>query len=1049
MTDAPPHSTPCLLVTAFAGHGKSAFLAARCPPGGLVAPASALLAGGVPDQATWVGIDDAQDVPTDDLVRLLWVLRSRGGVGLAVASREPLSAEVRAALPGPVSERDASDLALTPYAVSRRLATGCGVTDTGVALRVAELTAGWPVLVDLAADALTRDPHADLERALSARGTAAVDWIHTAVLDTLHRDAMRILGVLAAIDTSAPVTQDLCDVVAASTGCRPLPGIVECLRAGGVLVPRRRVGTHTELVLVPALASVLATVAGVADRGPSVVATAAARTHEAAGAWLPAARAYVVAGHAGGVETLLVTHGEDMLRSGGAVAVPELVDRVMGTSIGAALGVLSRTRADALRMAGDRNGARRAFAALVAESGASGWSPGLAGRVAALHYLCGEFETALAVLDRCQDVEGVGASGAAGEDIVDWWAIRVHVLAVLGRPDDSRAAAASCLTLAESLGEPRPLGVAHLAVARTCRGAAKDLHHELAIGFSTEAGDAVTLTRALSARVYLLLTSACYDAACTPAREAVRMARLACPPGLQAAALHNLGDALAHTGELEEALWHLGCSVDICRTLGPARAALALVGMADAHRALGHVEQSRAAYVEAVELARGSGDVQVLVPALCGLALLTPAGASAAAGQAVGEALQIAPPDLVSLPLAVSGQLAASCGDRVAASELAGRAVAAAREARASYRLAEALELEAAVAADPTRARSALAEALSIWTTGGAAPASARVAVQIGRLPDANGAERSQAREAARTLDRLGIRLPHVMVPEGGPRAGPGSGGVHVFVLGPFAVTVDGADVPLPAWRSRQARTLVKILAAQRGRVVTRGRLCDLLWPEVDPARTGHRLSVLLATVRGVLDPSKAWPADRYVVADQHGVRLDLRAVVLDADLLLRDAAHACSLIEVGDTDGAREVLAHIDDLYRGEAFEDECEEWVDALREQVRAAWVRSVRRLATLQSHGGRGGEALGILVRLLAVDPYDEQVHRRLVTSLARAGRHGEARRAFDRWSRAMSEIDAPAPDPQAVGLQAFGLQAGRGLGADVHHRAGRSEVVLTPR
>lgn len=111
-------------------------------------------------------------------------------------------------------------------------------------------------------------------------------------------------------------------------------------------------------------------------------------------------------------------------------------------------------------------------------------------------------------------------------------------------------------------------------------------------------------------------------------------------------------------------------------------------------------------------------------------------------------------------------------------------------------------------------------------------------------------------------------------------------------------------------------------------------------------------------------------------------------------------------------------MLAHVDELYRGEALEDESEEWADTLREEARAAWVRSVRRLATLLAREGRGAEALGIFVRLLAIDPYDEQVHRRLVTSLVRAGRHGEARRALDRWRRAMAEIDAPLPDLGAV-------------------------------
>ena len=40
--------------------------------------------------------------------------------------------------------------------------------------------------------------------------------------------------------------------------------------------------------------------------------------------------------------------------------------------------------------------------------------------------------------------------------------------------------------------------------------------------------------------------------------------------------------------------------------------------------------------------------------------------------------------------------------------------------------------------------------------------------------------------------------------------------------------------------------------------------------------------------------------------------------------------------------------------------------------------------------------------------------------LVRTLARAGRHGEARRAFRRWRDAMRAIDAPLPDPAVMRL-----------------------------
>ena len=994
-----------MLVTAGAGYGKSTLLAARVPDDGLVVPATALLRDGVPDGVRWLGVDDVDRVPPVRQRALVPLLNERPELDLVLASRTPIAPALRRGLSGRAVERDAGDLALTPWAVARVLADGYGVPDAASALRVADFSGGWPALVHTCADVLSRDPRADLAAVLGASGAVA-DWIRTEVLDPLAPDASAVLRAVAGLGPAAPVSPGVADAILAATGCPTRPGLVDDLIRIGVVQRRRRVGCGFEVVGVPAIVAALRV-----DEPPVAPALLSAMAEAYVGerAWLPAAQAYAAGGDRDGVLRLVAEHGDAMLRRGDAAAFVALVETEVGTDLSGRGDVVARTYADGLRRSGAPAHARRAFAPLAARADEIGWSPGLAARVAAVSYLCGEFEAALEVLDRSPhrpDEERPAGPDAA--DLVDWLACRTHVLVMLGRPAEARTGATRCLRLAEHVGDPQCLGVAHLAMARVSGGARMDLHGDEAIRYADEAGDAVTATRARQARSSVLLAAARYEAAGAAAREAARLARLACPPGLQAAALHNLGQALARTGELDEALWQLECSVAVCRRLGPARAALGLVGIADLCRSRGHRERARAAYAEAVELARGSGDVQVLVAGLCGSALLAAEDSPDEAGDAAAEGLRLAPHDLRPLALVTAGRVALARGDRLGAAEAAGDAVCSARAERDAERLAEALELEAVAVDDPARARHALSEALSIWAAGGARPDAARVEELIGRLSDADATERSRGRDATRELGRLGLQVPT-------PEAFAGVGArVRVDVLGPFTVTVDAVPVPLPAWRSRQARTLVKIVTAARGRVVTRDRLCDLLWPDDDPAKTGHRLSVLLATVRGVLDPAKAYPPDRCLVADQTGIRLDLGSVVVDAELLLSDAAQAAELLERGDLDRAREVLRHVDALHRGEAFEDEPEEWADGLREEVRAAWGRSVRRLAQLLLREGRWPEALGLYARLLSVDPYDEQIHRRLVTCLVRAGRHGEARRAFYRWCEAMAELDAPRPD-----------------------------------
>ena len=105
--------------------------------------------------------------------------------------------------------------------------------------------------------------------------------------------------------------------------------------------------------------------------------------------------------------------------------------------------------------------------------------------------------------------------------------------------------------------------------------------------------------------------------------------------------------------------------------------------------------------------------------------------------------------------------------------------------------------------------------------------------------------------------------------------------------------------------------------------------------------------------------------------------------------------------------------------MYRGDAFDEEpYEEWADALREEVRAAWLSSLREHAELSRRAGELDHAVANLVRLLAADPYDESAYGLLVAVLVGAGRHGEARRAFDRWTQAMRSIDAPEPDERVL-------------------------------
>ncbi len=922
---------------------------------------------------------------------------------LVLTSRVPLAPEVRRALTGPVQERGPSDLALTPPQVAAVLEEEYGLTDPELPSLVHRWTAGWPTLVHLCADAATAEPDLDeLWRRLTRPGSAIASWWENDVRPDLLPDHATVAQTAAALDLLHP------ELVASVLADPGTTGAYATLEAVGLVVAH----PHEQLVGRPGqrVVPLLAPAMRPATLAPEQWATAA-RWYADHDAPFAAAQAAVRAGDRDTALRLVTTQGSTMIAQGYAIPLVRLLRELIQAESDERPPAAGLMMAQALAASGDPAAAMAAYAPMAASADSHGWDAALATAVAAVPFSRGDLAGSRDVLDLVpRDRVGEDRAG------ILWRAARATLASMLGE-DDADELAQDSLRLAEACGDPVGAVAAHQAVAKCSTGSRKAAHLDLALDAARRAGDAVALARILGNQAYSLLAAVRCDEAVVVGRDAVRAAELVRPMGALVSGLHNLAEALTRTGQYDEARWHLRRAAVVTRHLGAQRAATSMLGLAEIHRALGQREQGRAAYQEVVALTRSSGELQVLVPALSGLARLVVDEHSDEARTLAEEAVALAPPALAPYALVALGHVRLAAGDPKQAAELASTAASAARDGHALDLLADALELGALADPDPARAETALDEALSLWRAGGAGPDGDRMEVLIGRLDGADREARRRGREAAERLQRLGVTQ------VAGRRLGEDPVGrpVAVQVLGRFEVTVGGRPVTLKAWKSRQARTLVKVLAARRGRPVSRGELCEVLWPDDDPAKTSHRLSVLLTTVRGVLDPDKAWPPDRYVASDARGVWLDLRRVGIDAVDLIAEAEHGAMLMADERAEEARTACAAADRLYAGEAFEDEpyedwaATDWALALKEETRAAWLRSLRHLATLATQQGRSNDASALLVRLLGVDPYDERVHRGLVRNLVRAGRHGEARRAFDRWSEAMASVDAPLPDP----------------------------------
>lgn len=123
-----------------------------------------------------------------------------------------------------------------------------------------------------------------------------------------------------------------------------------------------------------------------------------------------------------------------------------------------------------------------------------------------------------------------------------------------------------------------------------------------------------------------------------------------------------------------------------------------------------------------------------------------------------------------------------------------------------------------------------------------------------------------------------------------------------------------------------------------------------------------------------------------------------------------------------GRHDEARERLLAAEAAYAGDFLEEDAyEEWAAVLREEARVAYVAAAHALALLAAADADLDNSARYLLRVLERDPYDERAHIELMGTLARAGRHGEARRCYATYATRMEEIGVEATPYPSPGTQ----------------------------
>jgi DNA-binding SARP family transcriptional activator len=215
---------------------------------------------------------------------------------------------------------------------------------------------------------------------------------------------------------------------------------------------------------------------------------------------------------------------------------------------------------------------------------------------------------------------------------------------------------------------------------------------------------------------------------------------------------------------------------------------------------------------------------------------------------------------------------------------------------------------------------------------------------------------------------------------------------LSIRLLGDFSVSVGGQEIATGAWQTRKVKSLLKILALDRGRRVRREQLAEQLWPGAEPESSAASLRVTLTRLRRALASvadgggAAALQAGTGFVA----LRSDLVAPT-DAERFVSDVEQGLALCERGDAAAATALLTPALAAYGGGLLpEDLYEEYATIERERLQLLYHDALLALAAIRRDDGNRDDQLAardLLRRALALDPlHEDTVHALVQTHLA---------------------------------------------------------------
>lgn len=217
----------------------------------------------------------------------------------------------------------------------------------------------------------------------------------------------------------------------------------------------------------------------------------------------------------------------------------------------------------------------------------------------------------------------------------------------------------------------------------------------------------------------------------------------------------------------------------------------------------------------------------------------------------------------------------------------------------------------------------------------------------------------------------------------------------RVRLFGGLEVLTDYGSVDDAAWRKRKSRLLFISLVLRRGQVIPRDVLLERFWPDMDEERACRNFHVTWNTMKKALVANGKPSLGEAYVRSSGGSCWVLESVTSDLDVFDEAMERLRSAIASASHDAAIDAAREVADVYRGDLLPgDLYEESFTADRERYKSEFCDAMVAAATIAEEHADPATALRFLRRVIAIDPWREDVHQAMMRCLAASGQRSRA-------------------------------------------------------